>query len=46
MVLCFYLVIRHVQPGKRPMGTNRVRSRLSSIENQMNIDDDDDSDEA
>ncbi|CAF4483237.1 unnamed protein product [Rotaria socialis] len=39
-------VIRHVQPGKRPMGTNRVRSRLSSIENQMNIDDDDDSDEA
>ncbi|CAF4814614.1 unnamed protein product, partial [Rotaria socialis] len=28
------------------MGTNRVRSRLSSIENQMNIDDDDDSDEA
>lgn len=33
-----------MQPSKRSTVTNRVRSQLSSIENQMNIDDDDDDD--
>ncbi|CAF1489578.1 unnamed protein product [Rotaria magnacalcarata] len=40
-------VTRKMQPNKRSMITNHVRSPLSSLVNQMNIDnDDDDTDEA